>query len=242
MDTYRATNTLNGKFYIGSSINFKQRKSQHLRSKENFPFQNDLRKNPEAFVWDLYVDDLDTNYHEVKLLKEFFFDVRCYNLNADGERPPDLTGRTRWKNELMQEERSCYKKPEGGGWEPGRLQKINNKNRAANSGENNPNFGVPRTEEVKKKISATSTGKTRTEEHKRRLSEANTGKTGEFSNTGKAILAIKPDGTELHFGSICEASRELGFSDSNLSGRYLKPGKVPKRGKFKGWQFFYENP
>ena len=99
------------------------------------------------------------------------------------------------------------------------------KQSVANSGENNPNygrtgenhpqFGIPRTEEWKKA-------------HSERMS--------------KAIIAIKPDGTELHFGGGREAARELGVNQGSLCGRYLKTGKQPNWCKFKGWQFFYENP
>jgi len=67
----------------------------------------------------------------------------------------------------------------------------------------------------------------------------NYGKFGALNHNSKAIIAIKPDGTELHFGGVREAAGELGIDQSNLSSRYLKTGKSPTRGKFKGWQFFY---
>lgn len=60
MITYIATNTTNGKFYIGSANNFKKRKNNHLKSKLNYPFQNSLRKSPEKFEWEIYQD----NYNE----------------------------------------------------------------------------------------------------------------------------------------------------------------------------------
>ena len=206
MNTYRATNTLNGKFYIGSAKDFEHRKYQHLNSKENYPFQNDLRKNPEAFVWEVYVDDLDTNEHEVRLLKEFFFNVKCYNLNPSAERPPNPAGKKRWKNELTQEQKMCFEKPQGEGWEKGMLQKSIKKMSVATSGENHPQYG----------------------------------KTGALSPRSKAIIAIKPDGTKLFFGGISEAYRELEIERGNLS-KYLKTGHVPKKGKFRDWQFRYEN-
>jgi len=68
----------------------------------------------------------------------------------------------------------------------------------------------------------------------------NYGNTGALNPCSKAIIAIKPDGTELHFGGVCEAARELEISSGNLSGRYLKSGKQPRWGKFKGWQFIYK--
>jgi hypothetical protein len=108
-------------------------------------------------------------------------------------------------------------------------------------------FG-PLTEETKKKISVAKSGIPNTEKHKKKISEANSGekswnygKTGALSHNSKAIIAIKPDGTELHFGSIREAARELGTHPSPLCSGYLKTGNVVKQGRFKGWQFVFEN-
>ena len=46
----------------------------------------------------------------------------------------------------------------------------------AKKGENNPNYGKPRTEETKTKISKLNKGKLRSDEFRRRMSEVNTGK------------------------------------------------------------------
>ena len=108
------------------------------------------------------------------------------------------------------------------------------KNSEARIGEKHPQFGVPRTEETKKKISEARSGKYAGENH------PNYGKTGALHQGSKAIIAIKPDGTELHFGSIGEATRELKIDSGGLRGRYLKTGNVLKKGKFKGWRFVYE--
>ena len=259
MDTYRATNTLNGKFYIGSTKNFERRKDQHLHSKETYPFQIELRKNPEAFVWEVYTDNLDTNEHEVRLLREFYFDARCYNLNHDAERPPNQKGKKQWKNELTQEQTTCFEKPEGEGWERGFLQKTREKRSGENNpmygrtGEKNPLFGVPKTAEWKKAMSGENNprfGVSHTEESKKKMSVArsgeknpNYGKFGAAHNRSKAIIAIKPDGTEEHYGSIIDAVRdtELGIGRGGLH-HFLKTGHVSTRGKFKDWQFLYENP
>ena len=96
-----------------------------------------------------------------------------------------------------------------------------------------------------------SSGAVHSKEHRRKNSEArsgkyagenhpNYGKTGALHQGSKAIIAIKPDGTELHFGSIGEATRELKIDSGGLRGRYLKTGNVLKKGKFKGWRFVYE--
>jgi len=109
-------------------------------------------------------------------------------------------------------------------------EKAKKKISVALSGENNPNYGVFWTEAQKKAQSEKMSG----ENH------PHYGKIGALSPLSKAIIAIKPEGTERYFGSTREATRELGVHNGHLCG-YLKTGKVLKKGKFKGWRFVYEN-
>ena len=88
MDTYRATNTTNGKFYIGSTTNFERRKVEHSKPGKNYPFQNALRKNPEAFEWEVWSDDSDEPILEQALLDMWFGKECCYNLNHSAQHPP----------------------------------------------------------------------------------------------------------------------------------------------------------
>ena len=87
MDTYKATNTINGKFYIGSANNFEARKKQHLKSKSNYPFQNALRNNPDSFEWEVWTDECDEPVLEQALLDMWFGTEQCYNLNPYAGRP-----------------------------------------------------------------------------------------------------------------------------------------------------------
>lgn len=86
MDTYKATNTTNGKFYIGSTTNFERRQAEHLKPGTNYPFQNALRKNPEAFEWEVWSDDSDEPILEQALLDMWFGKECCYNLNSQADR------------------------------------------------------------------------------------------------------------------------------------------------------------
>ena len=103
------------------------------------------------------------------------------------------------------------------------------KSSEARMGEKNPNWGVPRTEAQKKAMSEKMSGK----------NGSNYGKNGSLSPLSKAIIAIKPDGTERYYGSCVEAAKDLKISKGNLSSRYLKRGHILTQGPFKGWQFKY---
>jgi group I intron endonuclease len=90
--TYLAINTVNGRFYSGSTKDFESRRGQHLRCKKNHPFHNALRKNPEAFIWETFEDDSNDPVLEQSLLDMWFGKECCYNLNPLAGRPPSLRG------------------------------------------------------------------------------------------------------------------------------------------------------
>ena len=92
MDTYISTNTSNGRFYIGSTTNFEWRKYCHLNNKRNYPFQNALRKTPEAFIWEVFSDESDEPVLEQALLDMFYGTEQCYNLSPRANRPPSRAG------------------------------------------------------------------------------------------------------------------------------------------------------
>ena len=80
MITYRATNTLTGKFYIGSTSNFERRKKEHLNSTVKWPFQNALRKNPNVWEWEVWEDGSDDPILEQALLDMWVGKEFCYNI------------------------------------------------------------------------------------------------------------------------------------------------------------------
>ena len=237
MFTYKATNTKNGKFYVGSTNNFEMRKKGHLSSRHNYPFQNALRKNPDFFEWEVVEDNSDEPILEQSLLDMWFGTEMCYNLSPKADRPPGFKGgehTEEFKRSITGEKSPLFGVP--------KTREHKKKISVANSGENHPHygrtgekhplFGVPQTEAQKKAQSERMSGD----------KNPQYGRTGALHHNSKAIIAIKPDDTELHFGGVNEAARELGIGPGALSGRYLKTGHSPTKGKFKGWRFAYGNP
>jgi group I intron endonuclease len=144
MDTYKATNTANGKFYIGSTTNFSARKSQHLRSRKNHPFQNALRKNPEAFEWVCWTDEYNEPLLEQALLDMWFGKECCYNLNPLAGRPPVLKGHKFSEETLKKRSKTRTGKPipslKGRTLSPEHKAKISigNKGKIGPRGDDNP--------------------------------------------------------------------------------------------------------
>jgi hypothetical protein len=86
--TYLGITLNNRKFYVGSAVDFERRQKGHLKSKDNYPFQNALRKNPEAVYWIASEDDgLDTREEEQFYLDFYFGSEWCYNLSPYSNQP-----------------------------------------------------------------------------------------------------------------------------------------------------------
>ena len=93
MITYLAINLTNHKFYVGSTVDFEARQKGHLKSTEDYPFQNSLRKNPNNFYWFVGEDDgSDVREEEQYYLDFYHGSVWCYNLNPKADVPPSALG------------------------------------------------------------------------------------------------------------------------------------------------------
>ncbi len=170
MDTYRATNTLNGKFYIGSTSDFERRKREHLCGRKNLPFANALRKNPEAFVWEVWRDDYDEPILEQALLDMWVGTEQCYNLCPIANRAMAGRKHTDDTKQKIREKKLGFRHTEEAKRKIAAAAKLNRtgvvtseetkqKLREMNIGERNPKYGIPVSSETKEKIRQGNIGK-----------------------------------------------------------------------------------
>ena len=106
-------------------------------------------------------------------------------------------------------------------------------------GEKNPNFGKPRSEEVKQKIRKKKTGILRSEEVKRKLSEAHIGiQCGKDNPKSKKVKVICPDGTVNEYHCVRDVANSLRYDSSTL-GKLCRKGQTVTRGRLVGYSFSY---
>ena len=150
MITYIATNTENGKFYIGSTTNFERRQKEHLTTSQEFHFQRALRRNPDLFIWEIYEDDSEDPVLEQALLDMWYGKKQCYNMCNFAGRPPERKGK--------------------------KLKPETYKKLVTRLKSNPPMRGKQHTEETKNKISQELLGTTVTGEVREKISVTLTGK------------------------------------------------------------------
>ena len=86
MLTYRATNKVTGRYYIGSAksyCHYMNRIGNHHIRKSESDFHRDLQADPKNFIWEvLCEDELETRDYEYTQLQEHVGNPLCYNKSA----------------------------------------------------------------------------------------------------------------------------------------------------------------
>ena len=186
MITYIATNTSNGKFYIGSTNNLERRKREHRKNKANYHFNNALRRNPDAFDWKVVEDDSKEPILEQALLDMWFGTEQCYNLNPFASRPRDPTGTTWWTNLESGAEVKSETCP-GVGWQQGR-------NREKLEAAWETNRGKTLLENHRQKIGLAKRGKKRNQETRDKMKKSWRGKKWWVNPEGETCRSVECPG------------------------------------------------
>lgn len=230
MGIYKIINVVNNKFYIGSAVNFKKRKSRHwcmLRrgTHSNKHLQSAWSKYGEnAFIFvkvEIVTEEEDLlSKEDIWLLKHVGKDY-CYNIATQATAPTKgMCGNKNymWGKTFSHTEQAKQRISKASS---ARIQSEEEKQRRRNTmrghkvseytrskisdslkGDKNPNYGKPRTESFCAQVS-------------------------------KKILVINIDGSQKEYGSIQSLREHLGLKPSTVN-RALKSGKPISKGPHAG--------
>lgn len=205
---YCITNTVNGKKYIGQTIQEPEKRiRRHFTTKKRSYLSRAVSEyGKSAFLHEIVEDNIP--YEHLAAREQYWvahFDTMSpngYNLTGGGERVKIVSPSTRKKlsEALKGEKNPNYGKirsnehrrrlseaNRGKKHSPETRRKISE----SKKGEKNPNYRKPRSPETRRKMSESHKGKKLTTEHRRKLSESHTGKTLSVEHRQKISEANK---------------------------------------------------
>jgi group I intron endonuclease len=227
---YKIINVVNNKFYVGSAVDLKRRKTRHFSELRTGKHNNRylqaawVKYGEQAFVF-VVVEELpdgaDLLAAENVWLKEHVGKDYCYNLGVDATAPTlGMSGELSptWGRKRTAEELAA--------------QSWAGKKHTAESKAKIREYllGKPKSAEVRAKISATLSGEGNYWFGKKRPDHG--------AKVSRAVVATSPDGKTLEYDSI-QALREASGMKPPTVNRALKSGKPLARGPYKGWLFKY---
>lgn len=230
---YKIINIVNNKFYVGSAVDLKRRKTRHFSELRTGKHNNRhlqaawLKYGEQAFVFvvvEELPDDADLLAAENVWLKEHVGKDYCYNLGVDATAPMLGVGGEQsptWGRKRTPEELAAQN------W-TGKTHTPEAKDRIRQY-----LVGKPKSAEVRAKISATLSGEGNPWYGKKRPDHG--------AKVSKAVEAISPEGEVLQYASIAALREASGMKPPTIN-RALKSGKPLTRGPYKGWQFKYVDP
>ena len=169
---YKITNKLNGKVYIGQSIDIDTRWRQHINAKDNYAIHNAIKKyGEENFSFEVLLECpaemLDAWERDMIALYDCI-SPKGYNLTEGG-------GRCKYSEETrlkMSNARKGIHLSEETRLKMSNIRKGRHLSEETKIKIGNAQKGIPRSEEFKRKISEANKGKNLSEEHKRKISES----------------------------------------------------------------------
>lgn len=229
---YKIINIINNKFYVGSAVDLKRRKTRHFSALRTGKHNNRhlqaawIKYGEQAFVF-VVVEELQPAANllaaENVWLKEHVGKNYCYNIGIDatapmlgmgGEKSPTW-GRKRTVVELAAQN-----------WK-GKVHRDESKELIRQH-----LVGKPKSAEVRAKISATLSGEGNYWHGKKRPDHG--------AKVRKAVHATGPQ-VDITYPSIQAAREALNMTPPTIN-RALKSGQPITRGKFTGWVFKYVDP
>jgi group I intron endonuclease len=229
---YKIINVINNKFYVGSAVDFKRRKTRHFSELRNGKHNNKylqaawVKYGEQAFIFVIVEDlpnDADLLMAENIWLKEHVGKDYCYNLGVDATAPMlGMSGELSptWGYEHTQESLNKISATS-----KGRLHKPESKEKIRQH-----LIGKPKSAAVRAKISATLSGDGNFWHGKQRPDHG--------AKVSKAIEVYKDDALLKVYDSIKALRDELKLKPPTVN-RALKSGIKIVRGNFVGYSFKY---
>ena len=229
---YKIINVVNNKFYIGSAVDFKRRKTRHFSELRRGKHKNRhlqaswVKYGEQAFVFVVVEEvapDDDLLAAENRWLKEHVGKDYCYNLGTDATAPMLGMGgeaSPTWGYKHTTETLAVI-----AATSKGRKQDAETiKRKTAHL------IGKPKSASVRAKISATLSGEGNYWYGKKRPDHG--------AKVSKAVVAVSPNGESQEFPSIQALRLAMNLKPPTVN-RALKSGNPITRGKLTGWSFNY---
>jgi len=229
---YKIINVVNNKFYVGSAVDLKRRKTRHfseLRTGKhnNRHLQSSWDKYGEqAFVF-VVVETL-TEQDDLLAAENVWLALHvgkdyCYNIGVNATAP--MMGMSGELSPTWGYKHTEHALQEISRTSSGRLHRSGAKEKIRAY-----LLGKPKSAEVRAKISATLSGEGNFWYGKQRPEHG--------AKVSRAVIAISPTGETLKYDSI-QALRKVSGMKPPTVNRALKSGVPLTRGPYKGWAFKY---
>jgi group I intron endonuclease len=229
---YKIINVVNNKFYVGSAVDLKRRKSRHFSELRNGKHNNRylqaawLKYGEQAFVFvvvEALPDDADLLAAENVWLKEHVGKEYCYNLGVDATAP--MLGVKGEASPTWGYKHTAENIRRISAASTGRTQDLETVQRKTAH-----LLGKPKSADVRAKISATLTGEGNFWFGKKRPDHG--------AKVSRAVEVTDNEGRKEVFPSIAKLREELDIKPPTVN-RALKSGQPLSRGPLKGWSFKY---
>ena len=229
---YKIINVINNKFYVGSAVDLKRRKTRHFSELRTGKHNNRhlqaawVKYGEQAFIF-VVVKELpaaaDLLAEENVWLKEHVGKDYCYNLGVDATAPMlGVSGEASptWGYRHTTESLSRIST----------ASKVRIQTEEEKAKRRATMRGKPQPAEVRAKISATLSGEGNYWYGKKRPDHG--------AKVSRAVQAVSPDGEVLEYSSIMALREASGMKPPTVN-RALKSGVALVRGPYKGWSFKY---
>jgi group I intron endonuclease len=229
---YKIINVVNNKFYVGSAVDLKRRKTRHFSELRNGKHNNRhlqaawVKYGEQAFVFvvvEALPEDADLLAAENIWLKEHVGKDYCYNIGVDATAPH--LGMSGPLSPTWGHKHTDDAKLRIGVASKARVQSEEEKTKRRATMR-----GKPQPADVRAKISATLTGEGNFWFGKKRPDHG--------AKVSKAVEVRDGKGNVEVFPSIAQLREELDIKPPTVN-RALKSGQSLSRGPLKGWSFKY---